>query len=49
MAEKNKFWQAEIPAIADVVKQRIDEEGRGARMVTDDTLLKDLQKLESPK
>jgi formylglycine-generating enzyme len=49
MAEKNKYWQAELADIEDVVTQRVKEEGRGTRLITDDSLLKDLQKLESPK
>lgn len=47
IAEKNKFWQAELPDISDVVKQRIDEEGRGTRLIPDESLLKDLKSIET--
>jgi formylglycine-generating enzyme required for sulfatase activity len=49
MTEKNKFWDADLQDTRDVVKMRINEEGRGARMIADETLTGDLKKLEAPK
>lgn len=46
MAEKNKYWQADLQNVRDVVKQRIDDEGRGARAIADETLPTDLKKLQ---
>jgi formylglycine-generating enzyme required for sulfatase activity len=46
IAEKNKFWQADLQDTQDVVNKRIDDEGRGARAIADESLTKDLKKLQ---
>jgi hypothetical protein len=42
--EQEKFWHADLPQILEDVNRRIDEEGRGARGVSDPSLLKDVEK-----
>jgi formylglycine-generating enzyme required for sulfatase activity len=49
LAEKNKYWQADLEDTRQVVKNRIDDEGRGARAIADETLPADLKKLAPPK
>ena len=49
IGEKNKYWQADLEDVKTIVKSRIDEEGRGARAIADETLPTDLKKLEAPK
>ena len=49
IAAKNKYWQADLEDTRDIVKKRIDDEGRGARAIADETLPIDLQKLAPPK
>lgn len=45
-AEKNKFWDADLQDTRDVVNKRIDDEGRGVRVLADETLPTDLKKLQ---
>jgi len=49
MAERNKYWDADIQQIRDDVNQRVDKEGRGARGIADPELPADLKKLEAVK
>jgi sulfatase modifying factor 1 len=49
IAEKNKYWQADLEDVRGIVNARIDDEGRGARAIADETLPTDLKKLEAPK
>lgn len=46
MAAKNKFWDADVQNTRDVVNLRIDDQGRGARMIADETLTTELKKLQ---
>ncbi len=45
MAEKNKFWDADIDQIREDVENRINQEGRGSRGVTSRDLPAAIQKL----
>jgi formylglycine-generating enzyme required for sulfatase activity len=47
--EQEKHWKADLQQIVDDVNRRIDEEGRGARGISDSTLLKDLEKFREKK
>jgi sulfatase modifying factor 1 len=46
IAEKNKYWQADLEETQEVVNKRIDDEGRGARAIPDKTLPADVKKLQ---
>jgi sulfatase modifying factor 1 len=48
IAEKNRFWNADVADITDVMNLRIDNEGRGARGIANKDLPAALKKLESP-
>jgi formylglycine-generating enzyme required for sulfatase activity len=49
IAERNKFWNADVEQIQADVDQRIDQEGRGARAVAGPQLLDSIKKLnETP-
>jgi formylglycine-generating enzyme required for sulfatase activity len=48
-AEQESFWKPDLPQIIEDVNRRIDEEGRGARGVSDPSLLKDLEKFKEKK
>jgi hypothetical protein len=43
--ERNKFWEADLPQIQADVDQRIDQEGRGARGVTNRELPEMIKKV----
>jgi formylglycine-generating enzyme required for sulfatase activity len=47
--QQDKFWKPDIPQILEDVNRRIDEEGRGARGVSDPSLLQDLEKFKTKK
>ena len=47
--EQEKHWKADLQQIVDDVNRRIDEEGRGARGISDSSLLKDLEKFKEKK
>jgi formylglycine-generating enzyme required for sulfatase activity len=47
--EQDKFWKADLPQIVEDVNRRIDEEGRGARGVSDPSLLKDMETFRGKK
>ena len=43
-ADRNKFWDPDVPQLKIDYNYRIDEEGRGARGEVNDSLLKDIEK-----
>jgi len=43
-AEQEKYWKPDLQQIVDDVNRRIDEEGRGARGISDASLLNDVEK-----
>jgi sulfatase modifying factor 1 len=45
LAERNKFWQADIPQLQADVDQRIDQEGRGSRAIASPELPAALKQL----
>jgi hypothetical protein len=49
MDEKNKYWNADIQHIIEVMNLRIDSEGRGARGIPDPELPAVLKKLDGLK
>jgi formylglycine-generating enzyme required for sulfatase activity len=44
--QQEKYWKPDLQQIIDDVNRRIDEEGRGARGISDATLLQDIQKFQ---
>jgi hypothetical protein len=45
LAERNRFWQADIPQLQADVDQRIDQEGRGSRAIASPELPAALKQL----
>lgn len=47
--EQDKYWKADVEYLEFVADHRIDNEGRGARGIVDDTLLQALEELKARK
>jgi hypothetical protein len=48
-SDRERFWKADLEIIWDVVKQRIEDEGRGAIGLVDDGLLNSIEELKDKK